>query len=108
MFSIIIPSFNNLEYLKLCLQSIKKNSKFNHQIIIHINVGEDGTKDYLHNSNYDFTFTNYNAGICQGMNIAAKKAKLDYILYAHDDFYFCPNWDQVMFDEVNLIGHEKT
>jgi glycosyltransferase involved in cell wall biosynthesis len=24
MFSIIIPTFNNLEYLKLCIQSIKK------------------------------------------------------------------------------------
>ena len=47
MFSIIIPTFNNLEYLKLCIESIKKNSKFNHQIITHINVGEDGTKDYL-------------------------------------------------------------
>ena len=107
MFSIIIPTFNNLEYLKLCLGSIKKNSKFNHQIIPHINVGEDGTKDYLQNQGYDFTFTNYNAGICEGMNIAAKQAKLDYILYAHDDFYFCPNWDQVMLDEVNLIGHEN-
>ena len=33
MFSIIIPTFNNLEYLKLCIQSIKKNSKFNHEIM---------------------------------------------------------------------------
>ena len=28
MFSIIIPTFNNLEYLKLCLGSLEKNSKF--------------------------------------------------------------------------------
>ena len=56
MFSIIIPTFNNLEYLKLCLESIKKNSKFNHQIIIHINVGNDGTKEYLKSKNIEFTF----------------------------------------------------
>ena len=33
MFSILIPTFNNLDYLKLCIDSIKKNSKFEHQII---------------------------------------------------------------------------
>ena len=27
------------------------------------------------------------------MNLAAKKASFEYILYAHDDFYFCPDWD---------------
>ena len=41
------------------------------------------------------------------MNIAAKKAKFDYILYAHDDFYFCPDWDQVMNNEIKLIGHNN-
>ena len=25
--------------------------------------------------------------------MASKKAKNDFILYAHDDFYFCPEWD---------------
>jgi glycosyltransferase involved in cell wall biosynthesis len=37
MFSIIIPTFNNLDYLKMCISSIKKNSKFKHQIIVHVN-----------------------------------------------------------------------
>ncbi len=107
MFSIIIPTFNNLKYLKLCISSIQKNSKYDHQIIPHINIGEDGTKDYLRKKGYEFTFTNYNSGICEGMNIAAKKAKFSYILYAHDDFYFCPDWDEVLFKEIKLIGHNN-
>ncbi len=105
MFSIIIPTFNNLNYLRLCINSIKKNSKFNHQIIPHVNIGNDGTQDYLKDLGYDFTYSKYNAGICEGMNTASKKAKFDYILYAHDDFYFCPDWDQVMLNEVETIGH---
>ena len=44
MFSIIIPTFNNLKYLQLCLESLQKNSKYNHEIIIHINEGIDGTQ----------------------------------------------------------------
>ena len=107
MFTIIIPTFNNLEYLKLCLKSIQINSKYKHQVIPHVNVGEDGSKDYLKKKGYDFTYTEHNAGICEGMNIAAKKAKFDYILYAHDDFYFCPDWDQVMNNEIKLIGHNN-
>ena len=47
MFSIIIPTLNNLEYLRFCIYSIKKNSKFNHEIIPHVNIGNDGTIEYL-------------------------------------------------------------
>lgn len=47
MFSIIIPTFNNLEYLKICINSIKKNSKFDHQIIVHVQEGSDGSIVFL-------------------------------------------------------------
>jgi len=107
MFSIIIPTFNNLEYLKICLNSIKNNSKFDHQIIPHVNVGDDGTKDFLLSQKFDFSFTDYNSGICEGMNIAAKKAKFNYILYSHDDFYFCPKWDEALKNELDQIGHNN-
>ena len=107
MFSIIIPTFNNIDYLKNCIKSLKKNSKFDHQIVPHVNVGEDGTLKYLDTEKIDYTFTKYNSGICEGMNLASKKAKFEYILYSHDDFYFCPDWDTVLLNEVNKIGHNK-
>ena len=107
MFSIIIPTFNNLEYLKLCIKSIRQNSIYNHQIIPHVNIGEDGTCDFLQDENIDFTFTKYNSGICEGMNTASKKSKFKYILYSHDDFYFCPGWDDVLKNEVDAIGHNN-
>ena len=107
MFSIIIPTFNNVKYLKICIESIKKNSTFNHEIIAHVNLGEDGTKEYLDKENIKYTFTNYNAGICEGMNKATKKANFDFILYSHDDFYFCPNWDEILNEEIKKIGHNR-
>ena len=107
MFSIIIPTFNNLAYLRLCIESLKKNSKYNHQIIPHVNVGDDGTTNYLQNIGLDYTYTKYNAGICEGMNSAAKKARYEYILYSHDDFYFCPGWDMELKNEVDKIGHKN-
>ena len=43
MISIIIPTFNNIKYLKLCIDSLKKNSHFKNQILVHVNEGSDGT-----------------------------------------------------------------
>ena len=37
---------NNLEYLKCFLDSIYNNSSFEHEIILHINDGSDGTTQY--------------------------------------------------------------
>ena len=107
MFSIIIPTFNNLIYLKVCINSLRKNSIFNHQIIPHVNIGDDGTEEYLKSEEIDYTITKYNSGICEGMNLAAKKANFNYILYAHDDFYFCPEWDTTLINEVKKIGHKN-
>ena len=107
MFSILIPTFNNINYLKFCIKSIKKNSKYNHQIICHVNIGDDGTIEYLQNEKIDYSHTIYNSGICEGINKAAKLARYDYFLYAHDDFYFCPEWDSILKNEINKIGHNN-
>ena len=107
MFSIIIPTLNNLNYLKVCIDSIEKNSRYKHEIIPHVNIGSDDTINFLQSKKINFTHTAYNAGICQGMNEAAKKSTFNYILYAHDDFYFCPDWDEVLSNEVKKIGHNN-
>ena len=60
MFSVIIPTYNNLEYLKICLNSIKRNSKYNHEVIIHVNEGIDGTLDFLKNNEYKFSYSKVN------------------------------------------------
>ena len=107
MFSVIVPTFNNLEYLKLCLESIKKNSKYTHEIIIHINEGVDGTKEFLINKDYITTFSEKNDGVCIAFNQAVKKATKDYIVLAHDDMYFCPNWDEVFLKELKKIPNNE-
>ena len=68
MFSILIPTFNNLNYLKICIDSLKKNSKFNHQIIVHVNEGNDGTLDYVKKNNFEYTFSEKNIGIKSRLN----------------------------------------
>ena len=107
VFSVIVPTFNNLEYLKLCLESLKKNSRFNHEIIIHINEGFDGTKEFLSKKDYITTFSKKNEGVCVAFNKAVKKATKNFIVLAHDDMYFCPNWDEVFLNELKKIPENK-
>ena len=103
MFSIIVPTYNNLDYLKLCLKSIKDNSSFDHEIIVHVNEGADGTKSFLENINQKFTYSARNEGVCVAFNEAVKKATKNYIVLAHDDMYFCPNWDKVFASDLKKI-----
>tara|TARA_Y100000768_G_scaffold366642_1_gene328971 strand:+ start:600 stop:1514 length:915 start_codon:yes stop_codon:yes gene_type:complete len=107
MFSVIIPSFNNLNYLKICINSIKKHSKYNHQIIIHINEGSDGTLKYIKDNNFEYTYSENNIGMPKALNAASKLSKFDYILISHDDFYFCPDWDVEFYKEIKIIGHNN-
>ena len=107
MISIIIPTFNNLDYLKLAIESIKKNSKLSNEIILHINEGTDGTLDYVKKNNYKFTYSEINDGICVGCNKAASISKYDLILYAHDDMYFLPNWDLNLINEYKSLKTKK-
>jgi glycosyltransferase involved in cell wall biosynthesis len=103
-FSIIIPSWNNYEYLKICINSIKKNSSISHDIKVHLNEGNDGSKDFLLKNKIQFTQSEKNIGMCSAVNSASKLSETDYILYAHDDMYFLPEWDIFLKDEIKKMS----
>ena len=60
LFSIVIPTWNNLAFLKLCIQSIQRNSYYNHQIIVHVNDGSDGTLEWIKKAGIDYTHSEQN------------------------------------------------
>ncbi len=107
MFSILIPTYNNINYLKICVDSLEKNSKFKHQIIIHINEGSDGTLNYVKEKQIEYTFSENNIGMPKALNLASILSKKEYILISHDDFYYCPNWDIEFFHEIKKIPDNK-
>tara|TARA_B100001123_G_C15205751_1_gene985168 strand:- start:225 stop:1088 length:864 start_codon:yes stop_codon:yes gene_type:complete len=103
-FSIIIPTYSNFEYLKFCINSIIKNSKFNHEIIVHINGHDETTENYLKSNNFIYTQSDQNIGLCSGVNKAVKKSTTEYVVYAHDDMYFLPDWDTHLIKEIELMS----
>ena len=92
MFSIIIPTYNNHNYLELCIKSIKKNSKLKNEILVHVNEDKsEKTRVFLKSQNIKYTYSETNIGLCTSINIIAKKSSKNYLIYAHDDMYFCPD-----------------
>jgi glycosyltransferase involved in cell wall biosynthesis len=100
IFSIVIPSWNNLDFLKLCIQSLKKNSRYQHQIIVHINEGTDGTLEWIKTQKIDYSYSRENVGVCYALNAAASLSTANYIAYMNDDMYVCPDWDFYLFNEI--------
>ena len=108
LFSILIPTWNNLEYLKLCIASIEKNSSFTHQIIVHVNEGSDGTLDWIKSQpQISYTYSSENIGVCYALNYSSTLADTEYILYINDDMYVCPLWDKFLYDEIQKIGNKN-
>ena len=105
--SILIPTINNLDYLKICINSIKKNSKYNHEILVHSNNSEDGTSNFLKNEKIKEIKSKKNDGLCTALNELANIAKHDYLLFLHDDMYVCPNWDDVLIKEIGSYSHNN-
>ncbi len=102
-FSIFIPSWNNLPYLKLCVESIRRFSAFDHQIIVHVNEGSDGTLDWVKKEGLDYTYSPKNVGVCLAMNMMRRLVKRDYIYFINDDMFVLPNWDTVLMDEIHSL-----
>ena len=108
MFSIIIPTLNNLKYLKFCIKSIIKNSELKNEILVHVSEDKNNEiRNYLISENIKYTFTSENVGLCTAINIIAKKASHEYFIYAHDDMYFCPRWEKPLVNEINKLNHKN-
>ncbi len=103
MFSILIPTWNNLALLQLCVRSIRENSAYPHQIIIHVNDGSDGSLAWVKAQGLTYSHSPENIGICLAVNESAMHATQDYIVYLNDDMYCCPGWDTALLNKAKSL-----
>jgi GT2 family glycosyltransferase len=104
-----ISTWNNLPYLKLAIESVRKNSYFKDApFIIHAENCDDGTNEWLNENYLKYNLQIYiqtnetPLGIGGGMNFCADKVITKYIMFLHSDFYVSKNWDIEC-----LLEHEK-
>lgn len=106
-FSILIPTWNNLPMLRLCVESLRRNSAVEHQIVVHVNDGSDGTLDYVRAEGLDYTHTPRNTGVCLAMNMMRTKVRTNYICFVNDDMYALPGWDRALWEEIARLPDNR-
>ncbi len=104
-FSMLIPSWNNLPYLELCLNSIRKHATVPFELIVHLNEGKDGSRAWVEaQADIAFSFSAQNVGVCHAMNAMRTLARADYLLYLNDDMVVLPGWDSLLKNEIEQAG----
>lgn len=96
-----ISTFNNLNYLKVAVDSVRKNSFFiKSPFIIHAENCTDGTNEWLEDNKEVYNLTIFieknniePRGIGGGMNLCAENVSTEYIMFLHSDFYVTKDWD---------------
>lgn len=104
-FSMLIPSWNNLPYLQLCVESIRKHAGVPFELIVHLNEAKDGSKEWVEaQSDIAYSFSKENVGVCHAMNAMRTLARADYLLYLNDDMVVLPEWDVVLQRQIVQAG----
>jgi GT2 family glycosyltransferase len=92
--SIIIPVLNQLEYTKMCLESIYNNSTpGTYEIIVVDNGSTDGTAAWLKGKKNIIVIKNRkNIGVAAAWNQGIKKSRYDYVCIINNDLILSAGW----------------
>jgi GT2 family glycosyltransferase/glycosyltransferase involved in cell wall biosynthesis len=113
--SIVILTYNQLEYTKQCLASIEKYTPEPYELILVDNGSTDGTVEYLKtftgdllsNTQYKLICNRENLGFAKGCNQGMEQAVGDYILLLNNDVIVTEGWLRKMlsrFEHDSAIG----
>lgn len=91
--SIIILTFNELRFTKLCLEFIRRYTSEPYELIVVDNASTDGTVGYLQDQkDIKLIINNQNRGFAKGCNQGIKIASGDYVLLLNNDTAVSPGW----------------
>jgi len=113
--SIIILTYNQLEYTKKCVKSIEKQTPEPHEIVFVDNGSTDGTVKWLKaqvraNNNYKLIENKENLGFAKGCNQGIEAASGEYILLLNNDVVVTEGWLSGMLEclktspNIGIVG----
>ena len=114
-FSVVIPSFNRLCYLKKSINSVLSQTYKIFEIIIIDNNSNDGTQEYiksLENNKIKLIHTINHGSIAKSRNIGIENAKGNWISFLDSDDYWHPDKlkivaENIMKEKPDLVSHDK-
>ena len=92
--SIVIVTYNNLEYTKLCIESVLRNTHSpRFEVIVVDNASSDGTREYLHGvQGIAFMFNERNEGFARANNQGIAASRGERIVMLNNDTVVPRGW----------------
>ena len=107
--SFLIVNYNGGGMLRSCIDSIKRQTAANYEVIVVDNGSSDGSYDlpeFSDNNVFTLIRMDRNYGFSEANNIAYKHAKGDFIALVNNDVELDPNWlgEMLVVAEPQNIG----
>ena len=113
--SLVIPTLNNLDFTRECLEAIRKTAgMIPYEIIVVDNASTDGTGDYLLQEEsagrLKVIFNKENLGFAKACNQGARIAGGKYLIFLNNDTVPQPGWLEEMVqlaesdESIGIVG----
>jgi GT2 family glycosyltransferase/glycosyltransferase involved in cell wall biosynthesis len=102
--SIIILSFNKVEYTHQCFDSLLQYTNIPYELIVVDNNSDDKTKTFLNKlQNVTVLYNKENVGFGNACNQGAEKARGEYLLFLNNDTLLTPGWLEPLLHRIKTI-----
>ncbi|THF73357.1 glycosyltransferase family 2 protein [Cohnella fermenti] len=110
--SIVIPTYNQVDLLRQCIESIMENTDLPYEIIVIDNASSDGTEAYLRQlgGQVRYRVLDSNKGFSGAINLGMMMAKGETILLLNNDTVVTERWLDNMLaclgsdDRIGMVG----
>lgn len=100
--SIVIPLYNQLEYTRLCMESLARTLDGSEEIILVDNASSDGTADYLKTLPRVKIISNTeNLGFAGACNQGIRAAGGEWVVVLNNDVIVSPGWLRGMLEAAD-------
>lgn len=101
-----MPTYSAADELRLCIESLQKNSELPNRIMVTVDPRPDGNPDpaivqVLRNLNAEFHVNEKRLGAYGSWNSGANLLDEDVLCFVNDDQYFAPQWDTPLLLNLN-------
>lgn len=101
--TVVIPNYNGKHFLKVCLDSIRKQSRTDFVTMVIDNGSSDGSVEYIRQEYPWVTVVcrEKNYGFCDAVNTGIRLAQTSYVLLLNNDTEAEPGFVQALYEMIS-------
>lgn len=100
--TVVIPNLNGKQYIRECLESLKKQTLGEIPVIIVDNGSTDGSREIIETEFPEVTLIpmDKNYGFCRAVNVGIQEAKTDFVILLNNDMTTEPDFAELLLKRI--------